>query len=297
MPSRRLSVARAPRRVDRSFDREIRAVTSFRQRLELGLLVLIGLNVVAIMLESVHAVASSYGRMLEAFETVSIVVFTVEYLVRLVTCTSDARYRRPLVGRLRWMATPMALVDLIAIVPFYLAISTDLRMLRIMRLARVFRVLKIARYSRSIQTLAAVLRSRREEFVVLAGALVILLLLASSLMFVAESAAQPEAFSSIPATMWWGVCTLTTVGYGDVYPITPLGKCLGAVIALLGVGLFALPAGLLAGGFAEQLRRSNATRDRVCPTCGTAIERPSQRVPDQAPDQAPERQGERGDGV
>src|SRR5688572_7999302 len=158
----------------------------------------------------------------------------------------------------------MAIVDLLAVAPFYLAfIHLDLRVLRALRL---FRVLKLTRYSRSLQMLASVLRAKRGELAVTLFAIVLALLMASSLIYYVERDHQPDKFESIPAAMWWGVATLSTVGYGDVYPITALGKLIGALVALLGIGLFALPAGILGSGFIEEIQRSRTKA--ICPHCG-----------------------------
>ncbi len=118
----------------------------------------------------------------------------------------------------------------------------------------MLRILKIGRYSKAMITIGRVLNSKKEELAITGFVLGILLILASSLMYYVENTAQPDVFTSIPAAMWWGIATLTTVGYGDIYPVTILGKVLGALIAVLGIGLFALPAGILAGGFGEELK-------------------------------------------
>jgi voltage-gated potassium channel len=235
------------------------------------LLLVIAINVVAVMLETVQGWSAAYWHVFRAIEVVSILLFTIEYATRVWSCTSDRRYAHPFYGRLRFMLTPMAVLDLLAIVPYYLPmlISVDLRMVRVLRLLRLFRMLKIARFSRSLQTLENVLRSRREELLVILFTLGIMLALISALMYAAEHDAQPEKFSSIPASMWWGIVTLTTIGYGDIYPVTPLGKTMGAFIAVLGVALFALPAGLLGSAFVEELHKSRRI-DR-CPHCGKPL--------------------------
>jgi voltage-gated potassium channel len=191
-------------------------------------------------------------------------VFTVEYLLRILSCTNDPRYRRPILGRLRWAITPYALIDLLAILPAYLPmVGVDLRSLRAIRLMRVFRILKLGRYSRAIHTLGRALReSAPQIFVCLVGVLV-LLVLASTVLYYAERDAQPDGFSSIPAAAWWGVATLTTAGYGDLVPVTPLGKVAGAVVAILGIGIFGLPAGIWASAFVAQFKK-----ERTCPHCG-----------------------------
>jgi voltage-gated potassium channel len=237
---------------------------------------LILLNVAAVVLETVDSIYSAYAPLFDAFDVFSVAVFTVEYILRVWSCTVDSRFKDPVRGRLRFMMTPMALVDLMAVLPFYLPfLIPDLRFMRAMRLFRLFRVLKLARYSESLQTFVDVLRLKREELLLMLFAIMILLVISSSLMYEAENAAQPEAFASIPAAMWWGIVTLATVGYGDIYPITPWGKFIGSIVVLLGIGLFALPTGVLASGFAEVLARRKEEQKMQkmrCPHCGRYID-------------------------
>ncbi len=247
----------------------------------------------AIILETVQSLDQAYGAWFDAFEAVSVAVFTVEYLARLWAIPEDPGFQGEVRGRLRWMGTPLALIDLLAILPFYLpvAVALDLRFLRLLRLFRIFRVLKLARYSKAMQSMGRVFRAKRQQLVMTLFTVGVLLILSSSLMYLVEHEAQPEAFSSIPRTLWWAVITLTTVGYGDVVPITPLGRVLGAFIALLGVGMIALPAGILGSGFVEELQREQdeeaeaeaasqvrADDPRVCPHCGKDLDAPSSEV-------------------
>jgi len=260
---------------------------------DVSIICLIVLNLFAVVLETVQTLSSRFGAVFCCFETLSVAVFTIEYFLRLWTCVEAKEGPSPLRTRLRYSITWLALVDLAAILPFYLPmfIAIDLRFLRALRLLRLLRLIKIGRYSVALQTLAAVLRSKREQMIVAVCAVILLLLVASSIMFYVENEAQPEAFSSIPAAMWWGVCTLTTVGYGDVYPVTPLGKIVAAMIAILAIGLFGLPAGILASGFTEEIE-SRAEEAAVCPHCGRCItETPTGNG---MPDEAPEDSGDSG---
>ncbi|MGF1470444.1 MAG: ion transporter [Rubrobacteraceae bacterium] len=245
--------------------------------------IIIGLilaNVVTAILLSVDSVADSrYGTYLFVFELLSLLVFTEEYLVRLWACTVDERYSRPVWGRIRFAFTPLALIDLIAISPLYLllifpglgASAEALLMLRLLRLFKMFR------YSRSVKVFAGVVKSRREELVAAFSFTIFLLIFSSILMFFVEHQAQPEAFPNIPAALWWAVITLTTVGYGDVSPITPLGKMLGAVTALLGIGLVVLPSGILASGFVQEYSRMHDEED-LCQHCGKPRNKPPHEV-------------------
>jgi voltage-gated potassium channel len=240
---------------------------------DVTLLSLILLNVVAVIVGTVQGVQEQYGDFLNAFETFSVVIFTIEYVVRVWACTVDPRYSHPVWGRLRYVFSPMALVDLAAFLPFYLSfIHADLRFLRTFRLFSIFRVLKLTRYFESLQLLGRVIRSRAAELWITLGVMGILLVIAASMIYYAEHDTQPEAYPDIPSSMWWSVVTLTTVGYGDVYPKSPVGKCLGAVVATLGIGLFALPTAILGTGFLEEIQKRHKSRKpRCCPHCGEKL--------------------------
>nr|ABC70100.1 ion transport protein [Haloquadratum walsbyi] len=235
-----------------------------------GIMGLIVINIIAVLLETVDPIAATYGRELYLIEIISVSVFTIEYLAHVWSIIETRKYDNPILGRIRFTFTPLMIIDLLAILPFYLAsiFAVDTRFLRAMRLVRVIRLLKIARYSESIRSFATVLRSQKEKLVVAAAMNLILLVLSSSIMYQLEHNAQPELFSSIPATLWWGAMTLTTVGYGDMYPVTQGGQVAGSLIAVFGIGLFALPASILAAGFIED---SQATDDNVCPHCGEEL--------------------------
>ena len=225
--------------------------------LDAGLFALILLNVAASVVGTMADVQARFGRELARFEAFSVAVFTVEYVARLWTA------RR----RVRYALSPLALIDLAAILPFYLPwLGVDLRFARGFRLLRLFRMAKVARYVRAASIFREVARAKREELVIAAAAMIILLVCASSVMYYAEHDAQPRAFSSIPATMWWAVATLTTVGYGDVYPVTPLGRLVASVVALLGIGFFALPTAIIGAGFVEVV--SSRKLAPTCPHCG-----------------------------
>ncbi len=238
------------------------------------LAVLIALNVVAVLLETVATFQSAHGEALQLFELFSVIMFTVEYCLRIWCCVENQDYRDPISGRLRFVLTPLALIDLVAIFPFYLPklVSLDLRMLRALRLIRIFRILRLGRYSSALSTLGRVIRSKKEELAITLFMVSVLLIIASSFMYFLEHDAQPEAFSSIPATLWWGIETLTTVGYGDVFPITPYGKVMGATIALLSIGIFALPTGIIGSGFMEEIQ-AQRNKNSHCPHCGAKLDK------------------------
>jgi len=228
----------------------------FSRIIDFGLIGLITLNVLAIIVESIDAVAATYQQHFEMFELVSVAIFTVEYVLRVWICIDDAdgKYCGKFLGRLRYMTSPMALIDLIVILPFYLSfiIGIDLRMLRILRLLRI---LKLTRYSGAWALFAAVIYGQRRTLYMSGFLMIIMLVLSASLMYLIEHDAQPQAFADIPSAMWWALVTLTTVGYGDVTPVTVLGKVLGGFVTILGLGMYALPAGILASGFMQELSK------------------------------------------
>jgi len=232
---------------------------------------LIGLNVLAMILWSIARVRSVSPRAFWVFECVSVGIFTVEYLLRVWSCVEEARFNAAVGGRVRFALTPMALIDFLAIAPFYLPFTgMDLRFLRILRMMRIFRIAKLARYSRSLQTMRRVVLAKKEPLTSTAFILVLLIIIAASMLYFAENRVQPEVFSSIPAAMWWAVTTLTSVGYGDIFPVTLLGKLMASVIAILGIGMFALPTAILGAGFIEEMNQGK--RETRCPHCGKKLE-------------------------
>ena len=232
----------------RTADRPSRALNLF-------LILLISLNVVAIILESVDSIYQQYQSLFWYFEVFSVAVFTVEYITRVWSCIEldEASESSPIMGRLRYMLTPIALIDLIAILPFYLGLylTIDLRFLRGLRLLRLF---KLTRYSPALVAWLDVVQQESEALLAAMVVLLIMLVMSAAGIYLLENDLQPETFGSIPSSMWWAIVTLTTLGYGDVVPITPMGKAFAGLIGLIGIGMIALPAAIMASGFAENIR-------------------------------------------
>ena len=236
------------------------------------IIALITVNVIVVIIETEESVLDEYGYLFTPFEIFSIIIFTAEYIGRIIVCKLNPKYQNSKFGVLRFVFTPMMLVDLAAILPFFLPfVVTDTRFIRIIRLLRLFRLFKLARYSDPMQTLGQVFKSKAGDLAVAFFILFIVLIFASSLMYHAEHEAQPEAFSSIPASMWWGIVTLTTIGYGDVYPITLPGKLIAAGVAVIGIAVYAIPTGIMASAFTEELRKKKASTNNTCPHCGKDI--------------------------
>ncbi len=224
------------------------------------LIVLISLSVIAVVLESVDSLYQRYSGIFFWLEIVTVAVFSVEYGLR-VWCSVEGRGDEAgpadaLSVRLKHMVSPAALIDLFAVLPFYMMLSglggpADMRFLRIVRLLRV---LKLTRYSAAFDTLMEVCRSNARSLAAAFFLLIVVMLIAATGMYFFERDAQPVAFANIPSSMWWAFSTLTTVGYGDVTPITAAGKLFGAMITVVGVGMVALPTGILASAYTNQYR-------------------------------------------
>jgi voltage-gated potassium channel len=248
--------------------------TSLSRTFDFFIIGLITLNVVAIILESFESISLTYKQELYYFEIFSVAVFTVEYLLRILT--ADLKYPNKTIfgATTSFITSPLALVDFFAILPTYLPlfIPIDLRFIRILRLLRITRLFKINRYSRSLKLIGDVFKEKRSDLGITAFVTFILLVIASTLMYHIEGQEQPQAFPNIVASFWWAVATLTTVGYGDVYPITAWGKFISGIIALLGIGLVALPTGILSSAFIEKINNKKTGNNcKTCPTCGQEI--------------------------
>jgi len=240
------------------------ADTPFARLVDLAMIGLIVLNVVAVIIESVPDIGSRHFVYFDIFETISVAIFTVEYVLRVWSAPEHPgeKFKTPVAGRIRYMLSPLALIDLIVILPFYLSMftSVDLRVLRVFRLLRVVR---LTRYSTAMTLLLQVLREESKNIGAALFVLIILMVFAASAVYLAEHQAQPDSFGSIPEAMWWAVITMTTVGYGDVVPITAWGKVFGSLIGIVSVGMVALPAGILASGFNEALHRRRRRFDAL----------------------------------
>ena len=262
---------------------------------DIVLIVVIVANMAAVVLESFDGLYDRFRPWFYLLEVVSVALFTVELLLRLWTCD----FLRPQSSRVgavgRFMVSPIGIIDLLAILPFYLPflIPVDLRVVRVLRLVRFLRLLKLTRYTRSVMTMGTVVRERRHELLVAVFLTTLLLMVASTLMYYLESQVQPDAFPNILSSMWWAVATLTTIGYGDVFPVTDWGRLLSGIIAILGIGLVALPTAIISSGFVEALARTkgkgggtdtadgrdgadsvppSAGGGAVCPHCGKPLD-------------------------
>lgn len=221
-----------------------------------GLVALILINVTALVLESVPSLAAAYGRMFYWIELVSAVLFTLEYAVRLWTAPEHARYRNMnnWAARRAYALSPGAILDFLATVPLYTALLGygDLKILLLFRLVRFF---KLGRYSPGMASLGAALHAERKALVACIVILIGVMLLSATAMHFVEHDVQPEKFGTIPDAMWWAIVTLTTVGYGDAFPVSPLGKVVASLTAVMGLVMLALPVGIIATAFAQEIHR------------------------------------------
>ena len=220
---------------------------------------LILLNVVCIVLESMEELERQYRELFLLIEISSTLVFATEYLMRLWSCVESNQKIGASASnskkRLKYVLSPMAIVDLVAFLPSLLQVlfpGIDLRFLRILRLLRVF---KLTRYFSTFELLFNVLHEERKNLAGIFVILIVILVMAASALYLVERDVQPDKFGSIPEAMWWAIAALTTVGYGDVYPQSYLGQVLGSLVTILGIGMVALPSGILASAFSEQMRR------------------------------------------
>jgi voltage-gated potassium channel len=245
------------------------------------IIVLIILNVIAVILETVEEMHDEphERRFFYYFDLISVIIFTIEYVLRVWSSNHEEKYKHSVWGRLKYMVSPGALIDLAAIVPsilaYFIGVRIDLRELRILRLLRVLRLFRLTAYTRSVHMIANVFRKRKNELMLSFVLAIMLIIISSCIIYFAEHLYPDEKtsqFKSIPHTIWWAVVTLTTTGYGDMYPLTWLGKTMASIIMLIGVAFFAIPAGILSAGFLEEFRRNKALKTHRCPHCGEPID-------------------------
>lgn len=210
-------------------------------RLDFAIQVLIILSLVSFAVETLPDLSEPQRRYLGWFETATVLIFTIEYLARIVLSRPKSAYALSFFG----------IIDLLAILPFYIAAGIDLRSLRAFRLLRLLRIMKLARYSSAMRLFARAFVIAREELILFGATALVVLYLAAVGIYYCEREAQPEAFSSVFACMWWALTTLTTVGYGDIFPITTGGRIFTFFILVIGLGVVAVPTGLLASALSR----------------------------------------------
>jgi len=247
--------------------------------IDLFIIVLIILSVIEVILESFEVIHVQYASTFYRFEIFTVVVFSLEYVLRI--WIADLKFPHLSKAKARWkfIFSTTGMIDLIAVLPFYLPfiLRFDFRVVRVLRVVRLMRIFKISRYTKSLRLVGNLVVQKRSELATTIFITFILILLSSTIMYDLEHEIQPDKFPNIVSTFWWAVATLTTVGYGDVYPVTGWGKFISGVIAVLGIGLVALPTGIISSGFIEQLESKNKEKEveknkdepyKYCPHCG-----------------------------
>lgn len=248
---------------------------------DISLISLIIINIIMVITETFN-ISQNVQNVIKYVETVSVIIFSVEYLIRLWIADLLYTEMNPVLSRIRYMFSFMAIIDLLSILPFYIPmlIPVDLRVLRALRILRLFRLFKINRYTDALSTIGQVFKRKASELISSIFVVLLLMIISSVIMYNVENQAQPDLFNNAFSAMWWAVATLTTVGYGDIYPVTVLGKLLSAIIALLGIGLVAVPTGIITSGFMEILEENKEIKNELheycekkyCPYCGHRLE-------------------------
>lgn len=260
--------------MDQSLKKRIYAIIepkdNDRRIFEFFIILLIILNIIAFILETIPEISIEYRLIFDFFEGFSILIFSIEYILRVWTCDTSGNFQDSIIGRFRYMLTPFALIDLMAILPFYLPmIQPNLIFFRGIRLLRIFRVLKLTRYADSARILGKIVRDKSSYLAVLFLTNLILLVLTSGAMYLAEHDAQPEVFTNMLTSLWFGIETLTGIGYGDMIPQTPLGRIFGFIILTIGVEMYAIPVGIIISGLTEEFTKEKY--EGVCPHCNKSI--------------------------
>ena len=230
------------------------------------LTVLILSNCIAVALETVPSIYEPNKNLFALLEAISTGTFVIEYLCRLWVCVEQVRFSKPVIGRISYAIQPLQILDLIVIATFWA--PYDFRFLRIFRITRLLRVLHLDEFDQSFQSISRAIGKRKHLLVVSVVAMLTVAYCFAALLYMVEHSAQPDKFSSIPETIWWAIVTLTTIGYGDITPITSLGKALCAGIVLIGIGVFTLPSAIVTAAILE----AGTDRSSSCPHCGNQLD-------------------------
>jgi voltage-gated potassium channel len=224
--------------------------TKVESIIDKGVYILILLSTLAIILESDQELSKTYHRLFQNFEIISVLVFSVEYIYRTILNFNRNK-------NLKYNYSFYGLIDLIAVLPFFLplAFAFDSRALRILRLIRALRVLKVSQHSKAVKHLLQVFKQIKGELTLTFFLSLILIVFSGIVVYYAENPSQPDVFNNIGNSIWWALATLTTVGYGDIYPITVLGKLIASFVAIVGIGLIAIPTGLISATYVDILKK------------------------------------------
>lgn len=230
-------------------------------------------SVISVILSTFSNIPIFILDLMNYLEILSIMIFTIEYILRIWTANLLYPEYGLFKSRLKYIFSFMAIIDLLAILPFWIPFITkiDLRILRLLRLTRMIRIFKLSRYILALSIIGNVFKRKKEQLVSSIIVVFVLMLISSMMMYYFEHDAQPNVFVNAFSGLWWAIATLTTVGYGDIFPITAMGKVISAVIALLGIGLVAVPTGIISSGFCEEIERDETEEYKYCPHCGKKL--------------------------
>jgi voltage-gated potassium channel len=240
------------------------------------IVLLIVINVLLLALDTFNEIRQHIEKFYKYIDFISIIVFSIEYGLRVWTAEYIFTSLPPNQSRIKYVFSPKALIDFIALLSFCLPLMSysNFKLLRTIRLLRILNLLKLNRYSKSLLTLGKVIKAKSMQIVSSFFIVSVLIISTSLLMYYIENNAQPGSFDNAFSSLWWTIATLTTVGYGDIYPVTTLGKILGIFISLMGIGLIAIPTGIISAGFIEQLDggKKEAAKYNYCPHCGKELD-------------------------
>jgi voltage-gated potassium channel len=235
------------------------------------IIILIIINVLAVALDTLNNLSGQLRITIKVIENLSIIIFSIEFLLRVYISDLTHPADNKLKSILKFVGSPFGLIDLLAILPFYIPfiIATDLRFLRILRLIRFFRVLKISRYNSTLKLIKDVFKEKKSEIGMTFFIAILLLLISGFAIYSVENSVQPDKFPNVFASLWWVIATLTNIGITDSYPLTITGKIIAGMVAILGIGLIALPTGIISAGFIEKISIPKSTKKiDKCPHCG-----------------------------
>lgn len=260
---------------------------------------LILLNGIALILGTVDWVQQQYDWFLIPFEIVSVVIFTIEYLVLLWVCTENKKYSDPIRGRIKYAMTPIAIINLVSVLPAFIPfiLPINLSALRMIRLFRILRLLKLTKYSNSLKTLYRAVNSRKEQLIMTCLIIGFLVVIASIFIFYAENGHNPEpAFADIPHTLWWSFVKLSPISTEPGTPVTIWGKVVASSLAILEIGIFAIPAAIMANAFEEQWKNDRSAKDKELRECRSELRAARRRHCPHCNGELDERMVENGEG-
>ena len=239
------------------------------------IIILILLYALLFVISTVGELLTKYYKIFIGFEAFVIIVFTIEYILKIWSCNVDNRFKGRFKGRLKYAMSPLMIIDFIAIFPFYLVLLTPIgiKFLRLGRLLRLFHIFRYGFFNKSINILTGAIKKRSRELIITLMVILVLIFFCAFIIYSAEHEAQPDVYSSVSKSIYWASVTLTTVGYGDMTPVTPFGRFFTAIASFLGIGLIAIPAGIISSGMIEVVKEMKREEEKQkCPHCGKVID-------------------------